>query len=76
MPTYLEFFKQPYSITATAASLSLSLIGAKQTSMNNGERQRTAAAIAVLGEGQLHARKMMKLVVSIWMKNCLGNYSY
>ena len=40
--------------------------------MNKGERQRTAAAIAVLGEGQPHARKMMKLVVSIWMKNCLG----
>ena len=44
--------------------------------MNKGERQRTAAAISVLGEGHTHARKIMKLVVYIWMKNCLDNYSY
>ena len=47
MPVVLHFLEQPYFIIAAAALLSL--IGAKQTSMNKGERESTAAAITFLG---------------------------
>ena len=45
----------------------LSLTGAKQTSMNKGERERerTTAAIIVLGYGHSQVRKIINLAVIV-----------